>query len=72
MKPRDEWVVAPRFGPAFHLKRWSDLGSGEAFQESTLLAAFGVMDALSHQESAAREIYADITGLSLASGHAAR
>jgi hypothetical protein len=64
MKPRHEWVIAPRFGSAFHLKRWSDLGPGEAFQESTSLAAFGVMDALSHHESTAREIYADITGLS--------
>jgi hypothetical protein len=63
VKRRGEWVIAQRSGPALHLKRFSDLGPDDVFQESTFRAAPGIMDALSHDESVAREIYADLTGL---------
>jgi predicted chitinase len=56
------WVLHRRFGEAIRIKRWSDVAPGEAFQESTHLAAHGIMDALAHDESAASEIYSDIGG----------
>jgi predicted chitinase len=60
MAPHYGWILRRRFGEAIRVKRWSDVAPGEAFQESTGLAAHGVMDALSHDESAAREIYSEI------------
>jgi hypothetical protein len=64
VKPHREWVVARRGGPSLHLKRRSDLGPGETVQEFTSLTRAAVMDALLHDESAARRIYADMTGTS--------
>lgn len=64
MRFHREWILHPRLGPPLRVKRWLDAKPGETFPEShSRHAAQGVMDALSGDESAAREIYAaDLCG----------
>jgi hypothetical protein len=63
---RNGWTLRPRLGTPIRVKRWTDLAPGETFQEShSALAAVELMNALSHDELTAREIYLDFCRQSL-------
>ncbi len=64
MNHRAGWVLTPRFGPEFRVKRRSDLSPGESFQEAVHSAAIGVRAALAHSERVTSEIYAEMNEMS--------
>lgn len=56
-----EWIIRPRFGSPLRIVRWTEVES--SFQESHSSHQIdGIMDALSHDEPLAAEIYHDLTG----------
>ena len=64
MHRRTGWVLTPRFGTEFRVKRRRDLSPGESFQESVSFCRNRGADALAHSERVASEIYADMNGMS--------
>jgi Phage tail lysozyme len=62
---RREWVLTRPGGEALRIKKRLHLAPGETYQDATGGIGMGVIALLQHNPRVAREIYADIQGISL-------